>query len=212
MDSLGENISDDDLPSSLKIVAKKIESLRLPIYPGGWPKDPTRDVSSIMLNSLLEFEITSMENWTSEISIAGGKIDFGHHQSDKLSHAMEVEFGNAARLDSDILKLCLLHQSDTSTSVSIMAPSDYVKKRFHTEKSANNLIERIAILKPVVKGIDNIIVAELDVPNDSEKGYTEHILNGKNKFSSDKNLFLRKAKKSDIKEFLKKNRSAFQVS
>ena len=212
MDAYGSDIPPRRLPVSLKIVAKRIEGLRLPIFPGGWPKDPTRDVSSVMLNALLEFEISSMRNWTSEISIAGGRIDYGHHQRGRLSHAMEVEFGSASRLDSDILKLCLIQQSDPTTSVSIMAVSDAVKKRFHAEKSANDVIGRLATLRPVVQGIDHVMVVELDVPDNSERGYTKHILNGRAKFPKEKGLFLRTAKKSDIKKFLKKNRSEFQVS
>jgi len=211
MDSSGKNIPVNDLPSSLKIVAKRVEGLRLPIFPGGWPKDPTRDVSSVMLNALLEFEISSMRNWTSEITIAGGRIDFGHHQRGRLSHAMEVELGSASRLDSDILKLCLIQQSDATTTVSVMAPSDSLKKRFHAEKSANDVIERLATLRPVVNGIDNVIVVELDVPNNSERGYTKHILNGRNKFPKQRILFCREAKKADKEKFLTKNRSEFQV-
>ena len=212
MNAYGSEIHLDELSDSLKIVTKRVESLRLPIFPGGWPKDPTRDVSSVMLNALLEYEISSMRNWTSEISVAGGKIDFGHYQRDRLSHAMEVELGSSSRLDSDILKLCLIQDSNPSTSVSVMTVSDAVKKRFHAEKSANDVIDRISTLRPVVQGIDHLIVVELDVPDNSERGYTKHILNGKNKFPKEKGLFLRKAKKSDIKYFLKKNRSKFRVS
>ena len=58
LSSLGGVLSKNDLPKSLKIIEDKIKTLRMPIYPGGWPKDPTRDVSSVMLNALLEFEIT----------------------------------------------------------------------------------------------------------------------------------------------------------
>ena len=211
LSSLGGVLSKKDLPKSLKIIEDKIKTLRMPIYPGGWPKDPTRDVSSVMLNALLEFEITSLRNWTSEINIASGRIDFGHHVGGKLAHALEVELGNAARLDSDILKLCLLKHSNPSMSISIMVPSDNVKKKFHAEKSANDVVQRLATLRPVVDGVDDIIIIELDVPMSNEKGYTKHLLNGKSRFSKDKHLFLKNAKKTDLKKFIKKNRSNFKV-
>jgi len=211
LSSSGDVLISDTMPKSLKILQNKIETLRMPIYPGGWPKDPTRDVSSVMLNALLEFEITSMRNWTSEINIASGRIDFGHHVGGKLSHALEVELGNAARLDSDILKLCLLKKSNPSMSISLMVPSDNVKKRFHAEKSANDVVQRLATLRPVVDGVDNIIIIEIDVPTNKEKGYTKHILNGRSKFPRDKNFFLKNAKKTEVKKFIKKNRSDFKI-
>ena len=46
LDFSGNEISAENLPTPLRLAVKRVELLKLPIFPNAWPKNPARDVSS----------------------------------------------------------------------------------------------------------------------------------------------------------------------
>jgi|TARA_B110001454_G_scaffold199767_1_gene204852 hypothetical protein len=209
LDFSGNEISAENLPTPLRLAVKRVELLKLPIFPNAWPKNPARDVSSVMLNELFHVGITSMEDWNGEIQIGGGRIDFGHYSRSKLDHAMEIEIGGASRLDSDILKLSLIKQEIPTATLSLVVPSRAIKKRCHTGKCAEEVIVRLKELEPVLDNVRDIIVVEFDVPPKGIAGYRKHLVNGKSKFPKEKKLFIKGATKKDARGFIEKKRKLF---
>jgi len=211
LDFSGNEIPSENLPSPLRLALRRIELLKLPIYPNAWPKNPAREVSSVLLNELFYVGITAMRNWTGEIEIGRGRIDFGHASRGTLDHVMEIEIGGSSRLDSDILKLCMIKREIPTVTLSLVAPSRAIKKRCHTGKCAEEVSVRLRELEPVLDNVRDIIVVEFDVPAKGIPGYTNHLINGKNRFKNDKQLFTRGATKKEVRKFIEKNRKSFFI-
>ena len=209
LDFSGNEVSSENLPSPLRLAVNRIKLLKVPIFPNAWPKNPVRDVSSVMLNEVFHVGITSMKNWDGEIQIGGGRIDYGHESRGRLDHAMEIELGSSSRLDSDILKLSLIKHEIPTASLSLVAPSRAIKKRCHTGKCADEVILRLKELEPVVENVRDIIVVEFDIPQKGTPGFSKHLINGRSKFPKEKKLFKRGATKKDIRKFIEKNRKLF---
>ena len=209
LDFSGNEVSAQNLPNPLALAVKRIESLKLPIFPNAWPTKPARDVSSVMLNELFHVAITSMKNWTGEIQIGGGRIDFGHNSRGRLDHAMEIEIGGSSRLDSDILKLCMIKQEIPTATLSLVVPSRAIKKRCHTGKCADEVVVRLRELEPILDNVRDILVVEFDVPGKGTPGFSKHLINGRTKFPKEKNLFLKGATKKDVRKFIEKKRKLF---
>ena len=209
LDFSGNEVSTENLPNPLALAVKRIESLKLPIFPNAWPTKPARDVSSVMLNELFHVAITSMKNWTGEIQIGGGRIDFGHDSRGRLDHAMEIEIGGSARLDSDILKLCMIKHEIPTATLSLVVPSRAIKKRCHTGKCADEVVVRLRELEPILDNVRDILVVEFDVPAKGIPGFRKHLINGKSKFPKEKKLFIKGATKKDARKFIEKKRKLF---
>ena len=209
LDFSGNEVSSENLPNPLALAMKRIETLKLPIFPNAWPKKPARDVSSVMLNELFHVAITSMKNWTGEIQIGGGRIDFGHDSRGRLDHAMEIEIGGSGRLDSDILKLCMIKHEIPTATLSLVVPSRAIKKRCHTGKCADEVVARLRELEPILDNVRDILIVEFDVPAKGIPGFRKHLINGKSKFPKEKKLFLKGATKKDARKFIEKKRKLF---
>ena len=78
-------------------------------------------------------------------------------------------------------------------------------------KCAEEVSVRLRELEPVLDNVRDIIVVEFDVPAKGIPGYTNHLINGKNRFKNDKQLFTRGATKKEVRKFIEKNRKSFFI-
>jgi len=172
LDHTGALLNNESFNSEMRTLIQSIEEMVLPVYSGAW-KHAKRDVSSMMLNDMFNIAINRKSEWKSEHKVDGGFIDFAK-QCEGFLIAMEVELGTSARLDSDILKLCLLKNKTTNTIPILAVPSSIIKKRCHTGFDGDGAIRRIKQLKPILPNVEHIIVLEFGIPN-AVNSSPEHI-------------------------------------
>ena len=120
----------------------------------------------MMLNDLFNVALNRKSEWESEHKFEGGYIDYAK-QCDELFIAMEVELGASARLDSDILKLCLLKNREPSTLPILAVPSSIIKRQCHSGFDGEGAIRRIKQLKPILPNVEHIVILEFGIPENN---------------------------------------------
>jgi len=185
-------------------------NLKLPVCPNLWD-DENRDVSMMILNELIPMVFTSSHNFHEEFSIPGGRIDLvgrrGKGDGD-IYHAIEIELGNSARSDSDILKLAQIGEEWPHAELSIVAPSKELLKRWEkSTKSAEVICKSLKRLEGIVKNVERISVIEIGLPEINPRAHEVSL----NALSEKIGLYKRTKgiTKKDRREFICENQEQF---
>jgi hypothetical protein len=186
--------------------------LKLPTCSGLWD-DQNRDVSMMILNELIPMVFTSVLYYSEEYRIEGGRVDIVGRASGigDMFHAMEIELGNSARSDSDILKLARIGEMHPHAELSIIAPSKKLLARWEkSTKSAETICKSLKRLQGIVKNVERINVIELCLPDDNIELHQLDM----SELTTERGLFKRTkgVTKSDRRDFIKNNQSNFIAS
>ena len=186
--------------------------LKLPTCSNLWD-DPNRDVSMMILNELIPMVFTSALWYSEEYKIEGGRVDIVGRVNGNgdIFHAIEVELGNSARSDSDILKLARIGEMFPKAELSIVAPSKKLLPRWEkSTKSAETICKSLKRLQGIVKHVERINVIELCLPEDELELHQVDMAT----LTSQIGLFKRTRgiTKTHRREFVKDNQSHFIAS
>ena len=186
--------------------------LKLPICPNLWG-DSNRDVSMMILNELIPMAFTSSMYYFEEHSIDGGRVDIvgKENGSGDIFHAMEIELGNSARSDSDILKLARIGEQYPDAELSIIAPSKKLLTRWEkSTKSAEVICKSLKRLHGIVKNVERINVIELCLPEENKNLHEVRL----DKITTNQGLFKRTrgVSKMDRRRFISKNQVEFAIT
>ena len=200
--------------SDTKELTSALSNLKLPISPNVWKNQDNRDVSVLILNELIPLYLTSCFGWNEEFPINSGRVDLVRmdHNTGGLNQAIEVELGNSARSDSDILKLAVVGEQYQNAKLVIAAPSRKLLSRWQDgTKSAEGICKSLTRLTPIVKHVERISIVALDLP--AGEVQKNHIVD-LSTLSGSPDLFRRTkgVKKSDRRKFISLNRDKFTLS
>ena len=146
-----------------------------------------------------------------EFSIPGGRIDLVKRQDmggKEIYHAIEIELGNSARSDSDILKLARIGEKWPHAELSIVAPSKELLKRWEkSTKSAEEICKSLKRLEGVVKNVERISIFEIGLPKNNSRAHEVRL----STLTQRTGLFKRTKgiTKKNRREFIYKNQEQF---